>query len=176
MDPPLNPPLTRLIREQHLRWPGGLNNSFEVSEQSYGPKKLLDLLPLTEEQQVPPVIALQAHTCARCTRIRSRTCRVGMRALSEQIIKNGRVVYRYSGGSGWVQPQVKFKICMAHGVLYIRAPLLKYLATTPRPIIFFNLLYTYIHAQHRLLLTCHLLPPPPPARNATAQFAREVSL
>ena len=37
-----------------------------------------NILPLTEGQQAPPVIALQTHTCARC----ARSCHVGMGALS----------------------------------------------------------------------------------------------
>ena len=44
--------------------------------------KILDLLPLTEGQQAPPVIALQAHTCARCARSR----RVGIWVLSQLIL------------------------------------------------------------------------------------------
>ena len=123
--------------------------------------KLIDgnILPLTEGQQAPPVIALQAHTCARCARSRH----VGMGALSanarvpQQIIKNGIVVDTVEVLDGFSH-RLNSKYLWPTG-LYSHA--------LPSNLLFIFQLNTVF---------CTLATSSPPPCNATARFAHKSSL
>ena len=117
-----------------------------------------NILPLTEGQQAPPVIALQAHTCARCARSRH----VGMGALSanarvpQQIIKNGIVVDTVEVLDGFSY-RLNSKYLWPTG-LYSRYLPICYLYSSSTPSF------------------ASLATSSPPACNATARFAHKSSL